>query len=496
LDLPDGPILLRLDRADVEIVRATAPPRLGVAALRRAIDAPEADDARTADRLAVTRAPEDGRVHIVRRDDQPLRLRLVIDVARRLRVEGSDLNIQLRDDAPEADDESDTTGFVPPPPPPPPSETGAPEAPTVRELMAQRAAQGDAAGSSADDGGDTHPTQLQVERGSVQLDAAVDALVVAVDAPVRAVGTRGALVLALLGGRASVDGHAGELRIEAEGTAVEVDQQNGPLVFWVGGGGDLLVRDSDGPLRAEVAEDGNLRLQDWRGNGTLTAGERSRVEIDGNPDAGSRPISLVTDGADVRIGDWVGSVVVQQTGGRLRGAGLRGRVKVRATGAEVELEDTAGILDLTLLDGADGALRSHGGQARTTVTRSQLELEGVARVVVTAVVARVVARDVGRVDHIDTRRSNVDLDLRGVTKMLLRLTDGSEGRVEVDAPCSVRAQNPETDLLAEGVEVNGCTLAGATGGRTLQGRSLDGRRAVEMTLDIGGGSSLTGVGNP
>lgn len=445
LELPAaGEVALEIDNAAVEVrIDAEAPPALSAGLYTE--DTPAALAAvREGETLTLRRDPEAGA------PERPVWVILTLSPSHRLRVGGTTVRLTL-----------------------------------------------DASGRPPEEG--TPPLTLDLRNSEIFLTGVRGAEIAAAGSRLDLSATRGTLELALQDSVAAITDPTGPVKLTGGGDQVEVRRHRGRLDFELEAS-DLTVADGTEELGG-IAHGGSLRLDGWRGRGSLR-GRETRIDLAGAPRGGG-PVPELRLGGElltVAVARFDGDLTADLDGGSFDGSALVGKTRITARNqASVVLVELEKSLDLTLAGASTATLRRIDGRAEVRLTGSTLEAEDVRLLGIQAVGSEVTVRRVKRMETVRAADSRVDLSLPAVENDPTLLLEGeSTARLLLPAPCAVRLVRRMEETEPH-LRVSGCTVInpGLTGPGLREEGSVILKASVEgeslLVVEAGAASAQPGV---
>lgn len=430
LELPvtGGEVVLAIDNAAVEVrIDAEAPSALSAGLYTEGTPAALAAE-REGDTVTLRRDPEAGA------PERPVWVILTLSPSHRLRVGGTTVRLTL-----------------------------------------------DASGRPPEEG--TPPLTLDLRNSEIFLTGARGAEIAAAGSRLDLSATRGTLELTLEGSVAAVTNHTGPVKLTGGSDQVEVRRHRGRLDFELEAS-DLTVANGTDELGG-TAQGGSLRLDGWRGRGSVQ-GRETRIDLAGAPRGDGIPVPELRLGGElltIAVARFDGDLTADLDGGSFDGSSLVGKTRITARHqASVVLVDLEKSLDLTLADASAATLRQIGGRAEVRLTGSTLEAEDVRLLGIQAAgSSEVTVRRVQRMETVRATDSRVDLSLPSVENDPTLLLEGeSTARLLLPAPCAVRLVR-RLEETEPHLRVSGCTVInpGLTGPRLREEGSVILKASVE-----------------
>ncbi len=294
--------------------------------------------------------------------------------------------------------------------------------------------------------------QLSLEDSEADLTGLQSPVLDLTSAAVWLSGTRGNLGLTLRGGSVQIRSHRGDLKLDAAGAEVAVDDHRGLLAPQLEGG-SLDVTGGRGNFNGSAAN-AALRLDGWSGQVELKATDST---LEGRASGSARaPWKIVGIGLQLVLDGVQSAVTATLDGGSFEGSSLRSQIVVVAKkGTRLDLTQLKAPLLLTLT-GVEARL-SGAETLKAELTNSQLEVDGVRQLTLTATGSQVTAREVGQLIKLEVTSSELDLDLKASGKPAIKLLGRSRATVRLTIPCLLQLTGPAA-MVDRQVRLTGCDL--------------------------------------
>ena len=331
---------------------------------------------------------------------------------------------------------------------------------------------------------------LNVDRSNVQVLAAQDLEIRAIDSYLNTISSRGSLTLHLQGGTAEIEEHEGMLAVNSRGSEIWLAETSGNLVLAIDGG-SLVARRGAGRCEGAVVA-GSARLEEWRGAVDLAVDEAT-FEMLASTGAS---VKLEGERPQVLLEGLHGRVELNLTGGRVSGADLVGGWRITARDeAEITLDRLRGSVGLKLENGVTARVSEVSGPVQAEMVDSWLEMQNVQILQLSADRCEISATGIEYLNKVEVASSRLDLDLSTVLRNpRLKLSEGSEAKVTLKSPCGVRLESNEAFAP---VDVTGCQLHTESQIRPRSNRrGIDGNRLVTLVAALSEDSSLEVEGLP
>ena len=308
--------------------------------------------------------------------------------------------------------------------------------------------------------------------------------------------TRGGLFFEVLQSFLDVEGHRGPTSLTVDGSEVSFSESEGRHRFLVSAS-SVSIDEASGELAAQLSRGARFTVQGFRGPTTL--------EGDGSWFEGRRLWATAGKGLEVRgtnldavLEDCRGkSYEIHLDGGRFSGSGFVGRGQVTGlNGTAIDLEDTNGRVALFLRNRSTARVAEARGRVEANTESSELEVEDVQQLKLTAKDSTVRARGLDTVTDFRAQGSELDIDLTTLrnTKPIVHLLAETRGEIRLAAPCLVQVKS-EDALGASNVSVSGCELKRhGEGNRSRAPTRTDGTRMIRLTLDVAPDAEVDVVG--
>ena len=385
----------------------------------------------------------------------PLTVVLVLGGGEILRIEGSDLTVELSDLREDLDE-------------------------AQRNLLAEESVLETARARRP--GGVASRLVLAVDDSDLVLERIAGGSLSGVNNRITLESCRGPFVFDQQSGSIDIQNHWGSLHLKGDGASYVVEGGDQRIAATLEGG-ELRLSGGGGTVQATV-NTSQVSADAWAGN-LRFEGADARFDI-GQSATEEDLLEIRGENQDIKVSEHGGGLKMALTEGRVTIDGVAGKVDLELEdGSEAEVANLDDVLSIRLSSGSSARVQDVVGKVRAQVKESEFHLRAALELELKASEAVVDVREISNKLRVEASESEVDLDLEAPrTRPELRLARASSGRVVLASPCRVRVSG-EMDAVRDRLQVSGCDLEDRKSGRRPVAALRGQRPPITLLVEVG-----------